>query len=41
LEQPQLNYGNRTPLESGVVFTVDSGITAPEGIGARVGNTVK
>lgn len=40
LEQPQLKYGDRTPLESGMVFAVDGGITVPEVFGARVGDTV-
>ncbi len=40
LEQPQLKYGDRTPLEVGMVFAVDGGITVPEVFGARVGDTV-
>ena len=40
LEQPQLKYGDRTPLEPGMVFAVDGGITVPEVFGARVGDTV-
>ncbi len=40
LEQPQLKYGDRTPLEAGMVFAVDGGITVPEVFGARVGDTV-
>ncbi|MDH3538188.1 MAG: Xaa-Pro peptidase family protein [Gammaproteobacteria bacterium] len=40
LEQPQLKYGDRTPLEAGMVFAVDGGVTIPEVFGARVGDTV-
>lgn len=40
LEQPQLKYGDRTPLEAGMVFAVDGGVTVPEVFGARVGDTV-
>jgi len=40
LEQPQLKYGDQTPLEAGMVFAVDGGITVPEVFGARVGDTV-
>ncbi len=40
LEQPQLKYGDRTPLEPGMVFAVDGGITVPQVFGARVGDTV-
>jgi Xaa-Pro aminopeptidase len=40
LEQPQLKYGDKTPLEAGMVFAVDGGITVPEVFGARVGDTV-
>ncbi|MCP4388570.1 MAG: aminopeptidase P family protein [Gammaproteobacteria bacterium] len=40
LEQPQLKYGDRTPLEAGMVFAVDGGITIPDVFGARVGDTV-
>ena len=40
LEEPQLKYGDKTPLEPGMVFAVDGGITVPEVFGARVGDTV-
>lgn len=40
LEQPQLKYGDKTPLEAGMVFAVDGGVTVPEVFGARVGDTV-
>ncbi len=40
LESPELKYGDRTPLEPGMVFAVDGGITVPEVFGARVGDTV-
>jgi len=40
LEIPELKYGDRTPLEAGMVFAVDGGITVPEVFGARVGDTV-
>ena len=40
LETPELKYGDRTPLESGMVFAVDGGITVPNVFGARVGDTV-
>jgi Xaa-Pro aminopeptidase len=40
LEQPQLKYGDRTPLEPGMVFAVDGGVTVPNVFGARVGDTV-
>ena len=40
LEDPQLKYGDKTPLRAGMVFAVDGGITVPEVFGARVGDTV-
>lgn len=40
LEQPQLKYGDKTPLQPGMVFAVDGGVTVPEVFGARVGDTV-
>ena len=40
LEEPQLKYGDKTPLEPGMVFAVDGGVTVPEVFGARVGDTV-
>ncbi len=40
LEEPQLKYGDKTPLRPGMVFAVDGGITVPEVFGARVGDTV-
>ena len=40
LEEPQLKYGDKTPLEPGMVFAVDGGVTVAEVFGARVGDTV-
>ncbi|MCP4875277.1 MAG: aminopeptidase P family protein [Gammaproteobacteria bacterium] len=40
LEEPQLKYGDKTPLKVGMVFAVDGGITVPDVFGARVGDTV-
>ncbi len=40
LEEPQLKYGDKTPLAPGMVFAVDGGVTVPEVFGARVGDTV-
>ncbi|MDX8514637.1 M24 family metallopeptidase [Mesorhizobium captivum] len=40
LEQPQLKYGDKTPLKAGMVFAVDGGVTIPKVFGARVGDTV-
>ena len=40
LEEPQLKYGDKTPLETGMAFAVDGGITVPDVFGARVGDTV-
>ncbi len=40
LEEPQLKYGDRTRLETGMVFAVDGGVTVPDVFGARVGDTV-
>ncbi|MCP4470562.1 MAG: aminopeptidase P family protein [Gammaproteobacteria bacterium] len=40
LEEPQLKYGDKTPLRPGMVFAVDGGITVPDVFGARVGDTV-
>jgi Xaa-Pro aminopeptidase len=40
LEEPQLKYGDKTPLRAGMVFAVDGGITVDEFFGARVGDTV-
>ncbi len=40
LEEPQLKYGDKTPLRAGMVFAVDGGITVDQFFGARVGDTV-
>ncbi len=40
LEDPQLKYGDKTPLRAGMVFAVDGGVTVDEFFGARVGDTV-
>ncbi len=40
LELPELKYGDRTPLQAGMVFAVDGGVTVPHVFGARVGDTV-
>ena len=40
LEQPELKQGDTTPLEAGMLFAVDGGITVPGVFGARVGDSV-
>jgi Xaa-Pro aminopeptidase len=40
LESPQLKDGDKTPLQPGMTFAVDGGVTAPGRFGARVGDSV-
>lgn len=40
LEEPQLKKGDKTPLQAGMTFAVDGGITIPGKFGARVGNSI-
>jgi Xaa-Pro dipeptidase len=40
LEEPQLKVGDRTPLQAGMAFAVDGGITIPGEFGARIGDSV-
>ena len=40
LEGPELKAGNKTPLQAGMTFAVDGGITLPGKFGARVGDSV-
>ncbi|MBT6096566.1 MAG: aminopeptidase P family protein [Rhodospirillaceae bacterium] len=40
LEEPQLKRGDRTPLQAGMTFAVDGGITVPGAYGSRVGDSI-
>jgi Xaa-Pro aminopeptidase len=42
LENPQLKVGDETPLQAGMTFAVDGGITVPghQGYGTRVGDSI-
>ncbi|NIQ37178.1 MAG: M24 family metallopeptidase [Proteobacteria bacterium] len=40
LESPQLKEGDKTPLQPGMTFAVDGGVTVPGQFGARVGDSV-
>ncbi len=40
LEQPEFKDGDKTPLQAGMTFAVDGGITIPEKFGARVGDSI-
>ena len=40
LEEPQLKHGDKTPIEAGMTFAVDGGITIPGEFGARVGDSI-
>ncbi len=40
LESPELKTGDRTPLQEGMTFAVDGGITIPGEYGARVGDSI-
>ncbi|MFC2059202.1 M24 family metallopeptidase [Chloroflexota bacterium] len=40
LEKPELKEGDRTPLQSGMTFAVDGGITVPDRFGVRVGDSI-
>jgi Xaa-Pro aminopeptidase len=40
LEKPEFKDGDKTPLQAGMTFAVDGGITIPGEFGARVGDSV-
>ncbi|NIR28209.1 MAG: aminopeptidase P family protein [Gammaproteobacteria bacterium] len=40
LEKPQLKNGDKTPLQAGMTFSVDGGITVAGEFGARIGDSV-
>lgn len=40
LESPELKRGEQRPLEAGMTFAVDGGITVPEEFGGRVGDSI-
>jgi Xaa-Pro dipeptidase len=40
LEQPEFKEGDKTPLQAGMTFAVDGGITIPGKFGARVGDSI-
>jgi len=40
LEQPEFKDGDKTPLQAGMTFAVDGGITIPGKFGARVGDSI-
>ncbi|UCF91055.1 MAG: aminopeptidase P family protein [Desulfobacterales bacterium] len=40
LERPEFKNGDKTPLQAGMTFGVDGGITIPGEFGARVGDSV-
>jgi len=40
LEEPQLKRGDRTPLQAGMTFAVDGGITIAGEYGARIGDSI-
>ncbi|NJO32682.1 MAG: aminopeptidase P family protein [Rhodospirillales bacterium] len=40
LERPELKAGDRTPLQPGMTFAVDGGLTLPGKFGARVGDSI-
>jgi Xaa-Pro aminopeptidase len=40
IERPELKIGDRTPLQPGMTFAVDGGLTVPGSFGARVGDSV-
>jgi Xaa-Pro aminopeptidase len=40
LEPPELKAGDKTPLQIGMTFAVDGGITIPHQFGARVGDSI-
>jgi len=40
LEKPELKAGDKTPLQAGMTFAVDGGITVPQKLGVRVGDSI-
>jgi Xaa-Pro aminopeptidase len=40
LEKPEFKDGDKTPLQAGMTFAVDGGITIPAKFGARVGDSI-
>jgi Xaa-Pro aminopeptidase len=40
LEKPEFKEGDKTPLQAGMTFAVDGGITIPGKFGARVGDSI-
>ena len=40
LERPEFKDGDKTPLQPGMTFAVDGGITIPGEFGARVGDSI-
>jgi Xaa-Pro aminopeptidase len=40
LEAPELKQGDRTPLQAGMTFAVDGGVTVDGQFGARVGDSI-
>jgi Xaa-Pro aminopeptidase len=40
LEKPEFKDGDKTPLQAGMTFAVDGGITIPGEFGARVGDSI-
>lgn len=40
LEQPEIKEGDTTPLQAGMTFAVDGGITIPRTFGGRVGDSI-
>jgi len=40
LEKPEFKDGDKTPLQAGMTFAVDGGITIPGKFGARVGDSI-
>ena len=40
LESPELKIGDTTPLEPGMTFAVDGGLTVPGRVGGRIGDSI-
>ena len=40
LEQPEIKSGDSTPLQAGMTFAIDGGITIPREFGGRVGDSI-
>ncbi|MDH3692731.1 MAG: Xaa-Pro peptidase family protein [Gammaproteobacteria bacterium] len=40
LEKPELKFGDKTPLEAGMTFSVDAAVTIPGDFAARIGDSV-